>query len=191
MLLRVKDSDHETQQQSVETADHSERWAVGATALFVLFFRRTKKEKEDTKKAAGGLIHMQQQVAVSERATDDALRRFTERSKRLGMLGGKVFLLKSQLNQIEKARKATVSDLDDWWREVRAFEAHMRVLCFELVLLKRRESTNCDPEFITHKVADAQCNFLVWLRSCIGLLRARTTSLVVISIKSWLRLVNV
>lgn len=56
----------------------------------------------------------------------------------------------------KKASVAAVSRFDDWLREERALEARVHKLCDKLNLLKRRESTNCDLEVTTRKVADTQ-----------------------------------
>lgn len=45
---------------------------------------------------------------------------------------------------------------DDRYRQARAFQVHVRILCDKLILLKRRESTKCSMVVTTRKVADAQ-----------------------------------
>lgn len=57
-----------------------------------------------------------------------------------------------------KARDSAFAEWNNRQRKVRAFETRVRLPGKELDSLKRCESTNCDVEVMTCKVADAQGN---------------------------------
>lgn len=81
---------------------------------------------------------------MSEKATNDALRRFIEMLKRVGRPKEEALELKSQLCQIKKkAHDVAVSSFDTWFRKARVLEVRVCMLCAELDLLKRLESANC------------------------------------------------
>lgn len=106
--------------------------------------------------AADMLTDLQKQLSESKTATNDALRRLNEMSKRAGMLEEEAVVLILQLSKTEKARDAAMSSSEDRTRDVKAVEARVRMSSDKLVSLNRRESTNCDLKVIIRKVADAQ-----------------------------------
>lgn len=55
---------------------------------------------------------MQREFAESEKATDDALERLTEMSKRMKLLEREAPVLRSQLSKLKKARNVAVLRLD-------------------------------------------------------------------------------
>lgn len=111
--------------------------------------------EEDAKKATDRIVDIQGQEAKSEKATDVVLRRLANMSRCVHLLKENSLLLSSQFKDMKKARDAAVLDLDGRLKEAQALTARVRRLCDELNSSKRCESTNCDPESTTHKVADA------------------------------------
>lgn len=64
-------------------------------------------------------------------------------------------MLKPQHTKMENARDAAVSNLVNWQKEVWAPGARLQMLCDDLDLHERSESSNCYLKVISHKVANA------------------------------------
>lgn len=112
--------------------------------------------EDDAKTAADRLVDRQRYVTGSEKATNEALRQLADMLKRVGLLEGEALVSKLQLSKIGEAGDPAISGSDGRLRKVGALEALVRMLCDELGSHKYFESTNCDVEVITHKVAEAQ-----------------------------------
>lgn len=85
-------------------------------------------------------------MTESWKVADDALRRLTEKSKRVRLLEKEAIVLNSLLGKIEKECGAAVSGFGGRLREVMTLEVRVRKLQEELDFIERRDSANCSPK---------------------------------------------
>lgn len=129
--------------QNLETGNESKRHATDAISKFATSLQRITEVEENAKRVVDRFIDFQKQGFQSEKVIDDAHRRLTKTSKRVGLLVEETFVLKPQLSKMKKARDAAVLSFDSRLRKVRVLESCVRMSCDKVDSLMRHESTKC------------------------------------------------
>lgn len=96
------------------------------------------------------------QVARLAETARDALRRLTNSSRCVDLLEGGRQGLKSQLSKTVTGLDSVADESGNREREVKAFKPRVRMFGNEMDSLERLETSSCDLEMMTLKVADAQ-----------------------------------